>query len=144
MLNLAGAMRRFLIDASMAENVQLIQDSIRKLGFRVEDVRIILNSHAHFDHAGGIAAMACATGAEVFASEASRKALRLGGDDANDPQHGSAAVFAAVPEVSQLVDGQQVPLAAHTLVAYLTPGHTPGSTTWAWRSCENEQCLSIV
>lgn len=133
-----------LIDAPMAENVPMIEANIRALGFRVEDVRLILNSHAHFDHAGGIAALAQDSGASVRASAAGARALRSGGDDADDPQHGEADPYAAVPRVETFADGETVKLGALALTAHVTPGHTPGSTTWTWRSCEAKRCLDLV
>lgn len=133
-----------LIDAPMAENVPMIEANIRALGFRVEDVRLILNSHAHFDHAGGIAALARDSGASVRASAAGARALRSGGDDADDPQHGDADAYAAVPKVETFADGDVVRLGTLALTAHLTPGHTPGSTTWTWRSCEARRCLDLV
>lgn len=133
-----------LIDVPMAGNVPMIEANIRALGFRVEDVRLILNSHAHFDHAGGIAVLARDSGASVRASVAGARALRSGGDDADDPQHGTADRYAAVPEVETFADGETVKLGTLALTAHVTPGHTPGSTTWTWRSCEAGRCLDLV
>jgi metallo-beta-lactamase class B len=133
-----------LIDAPLEENVAMIEANIRTLGFRVEDVRMILNSHAHHDHAGGIAALAQRSGATVHASRASARMLRTGGDDAADPQHASATLYAPVAKVKGFRDGAQMRVGDIVLTAHLTPGHTPGSTTWTWRSCENGQCLDMV
>lgn len=133
-----------LIDVPMEENLPRIEQSIRALGFRLEDVRLILNSHAHHDHAGGIAGMALKTGAQVRASIASANSLRLGGDDPQDPQHGSAPLFAAVSSVEVFEDGANLRVGDIELTAHLTPGHTPGSTSWSWRSCEAENCLTLV
>lgn len=133
-----------LIDAPLAQNVELIEANVRALGFRVEDIRVILNTHAHFDHAGGMARLARDSGAEVRASVAGARALRSGGDDPDDPQHGSADRYAPVQVAATLADGEVVRVGDLALTAHLTPGHTPGSTSWTWRSCEQEQCLDIV
>lgn len=143
-LLITSAAGHVLIDVPLEENVAMIEANIRALGFRVEDVQMILNSHAHHDHAGGIASMAQRSGAKVHASAASARALRAGGDDAEDPQHGSAAKFAAVAKVKRFDDGSTLRLADIELTAHLTPGHTPGSTTWTWRSCEQGRCVSMV
>lgn len=133
-----------LIDVPLAANVDRVEANVRALGFRVEDIRMILNTHAHFDHAGGIAALARRSGAQVRSSVASARALRSGGDDPDDPQHGSADRYAPVAVASTFVDGEVVRVGALELTAHLTPGHTPGSTTWSWRSCERSHCLDIV
>lgn len=133
-----------LIDAPLAQNVGLIEANVRALGFRVEDIRVILNTHAHFDHAGGIAGLARDSGAEVRASVAGARALRSGGNDPDDPQHGSADPYASVQVAATLADGDVVRVGDLALTAHLTPGHTPGSTSWSWRSCEQADCLDIV
>lgn len=133
-----------LIDAPMQENAALIEANIRALGFRVEDVKLIVNSHAHFDHAGAIASIAKDSGASVRATTAGAKALRSGGDDGDDPQHGEASGFPAVAEVNAFADGETLRVGKLALTAHATPGHTPGSTTWTWRSCEAKRCIDLV
>jgi metallo-beta-lactamase class B len=76
-----------LLDGGLPHSATPIDASIRKLGFRIEDVRLIVNSHAHFDHAGGIAALQQATGATVAASGANAWALEKGGPAPDDPQY---------------------------------------------------------
>ncbi|RYD16543.1 MAG: subclass B3 metallo-beta-lactamase [Lysobacteraceae bacterium] len=133
-----------LIDVPLAANVERVEANVRALGFRVEDIRMILNTHAHFDHAGGIAALARRSGAQVRSSTASARALRSGGDDPDDPQHGSADRYAPVAVASTFGDGEVVRVGTLALTAHLTPGHTPGSTSWSWRSCERSRCLDLV
>lgn len=133
-----------LIDAPLAGNATRIEANVRALGFRVEDIRVILNSHAHFDHAGGIARLARDSGADVRASVAGARALRSGGDDPDDPQRGSADRFDAVEVAATFDDGEVVRVGKLALTAHLTPGHTPGSTSWSWRSCEPSGCLDLV
>jgi metallo-beta-lactamase class B len=133
-----------LIDGTLPENAPLIESNIRALGFRVQDIKLILNSHAHGDHAGAIAALARDSGAQVAASAASAKALKLGGDDPDDPQHGMAPFYPKVSNVRVLVDGQTVHVGSLALQMHAMPGHTPGSSGWTWRSCEESRCLSMV
>lgn len=136
-----------LLDGGLPQSAPLIHDNIRALGFRTEEVRLIVNSHAHFDHAGGIAALQRYSSAEVAASAAGAKALGAGEPLADDPQHGfghKANAFPPVSRVRIVQDGEVLRVGPLALTAHLTPGHTPGSTTWTWRSCEGPRCLDIV
>jgi metallo-beta-lactamase class B len=136
-----------LLDGGLAQSAPLIDANIRALGFRTEDVRLIVNSHAHFDHAGGIAALARASGAEVAASPAGAKAIEGGLPPEDDPQYGlgrETMSFPAVRHVRSVRDGETLRVGDVSITAHFTPGHTPGSTTWAWRSCEAERCLDVV
>lgn len=133
-----------LIDGTLPENARQIEANIEALGFRVKDVKQILNSHAHSDHAGAIAALAVASGAAVTASEAGAKALKLGGNDPEDPQYGEAPRFPPVAKVGVVADGGQVRVGDIVVQAHYTPGHTPGSTSWTWESCEAKRCLHMV
>ncbi|WP_233843316.1 subclass B3 metallo-beta-lactamase [Dyella sp. 2HG41-7] len=133
-----------LIDSTLQENVPMIESNIRALGFRVQDIKLILNTHAHSDHAGGIAALAHDSGATVAVSAPSAKALALGGDDPDDPQHGLSGNYPKVTHVRIVADGEIVTMGSLALQMHAMPGHTPGSTGWTWRSCEEKQCLSIV
>lgn len=134
-----------LIDGGLPQSAPLIANNIRQLGFQLADVRWILNSHAHFDHAGGIAALQRASGAKVVASKEGARALEQGEPLPNDPQHGlDISTFPHVGEVHVVDDGQELTAGDLTLTAHHTPGHTPGGTTWTWRSCEGEQCLDVV
>ncbi len=135
-----------LLDAGLAQSAPLIESNIRKLGFRVKDIKFILNSHAHFDHAGGIAGLQHASGAIVLASADGAKALRHGKLEPDDPQFGFGAGtgFPRVKKVRAFEDGETLKLGDVAITAHLTPGHTPGSTTWTWSSCENGHCLNVV
>lgn len=133
-----------LIDGTLQRNASLIEANIRALGFRVEDVRVILNSHAHSDHAGAIAELANTSGAQVRASAAGARALMAGGNDPEDPQFGEALRYPPVAHVGVVPDGGTVRVGSIELTAHYTPGHTPGSTSWTWRSCERGRCLHMV
>jgi len=133
-----------LLDGGLPQSAPLIDASIRKLGFDLSDVRLIVNSHAHFDHAGGIAALQRASGARLAASDAGARGLERGGPVPDDPQYMLNGTFPAVRNVSVVDDGQSIRVGKLEITAHLTPGHTPGGTTWTWRSCEDERCLDIV
>lgn len=133
-----------LIDGTLPENASMIESNIRALGFRVRDIKLILNTHTHHDHAGGIAALAHDSGAQVAASAKSAKALELGGDDPDDPQHGLGRPYPKVADVRIVADGETVHAGTLALQMHAMPGHTPGSTGWTWRSCEGDRCLSMV
>ena len=121
-----------LIDGGFVETVPIIVANIRKLGFRVEDVRILLSSHAHYDHAGGLAELKRITGATFYASEGDLPQHARGGLD--DPQFGDRFPYPPVEADRIVRDGQNIVLGGATLTAHLTPGHTRGCTTWTTRS----------
>ena len=144
-LLVAGHSGLILLDGDLPQSAAAIDQHIRALGFRTADVRLILNSHAHYDHAGGIAALQRATGARVVASAAGKRALEQGGPTSDDPQFAIAGNrFPPVRDVQAVGDGEVLRLGDLALTAHLTPGHTPGSTTWSWRSCEGSRCLDVV
>lgn len=138
-----------LMDGGLPQSAPLITANIRQLGFRIEDVKLILNSHAHFDHAGGIARLQKETGAEVAASPSGAVALRAGYPVVEDPQFvpgGKDGAFPAVARVREVRDQEVLRIGDTAVKAYFTPGHTPGSTTWTWSSCARakEDCVNIV
>lgn len=133
-----------LIDAGLPESAPHVMASIRALGFRVEDVRLILNSHAHYDHEGGIAALERASGSRVAASASSAAVLRTGRAGPDDPQHTMALPYPSVGDVRVLADGDTLRVGPIAVVAHLTPGHTPGGTSWSWRTCDAGRCLDFV
>jgi metallo-beta-lactamase class B len=133
-----------LIDGDLAEAAPKIAAHIRDLGFRVEDVKLILSTHVHYDHAAGIAELQRLSGARVAASEWSASVLRDGQPVKDDPQYGILPGFAPVAKVDVVKDGETVHVGPLELTAHFTPGHTPGGTTWTWKSCEKARCLSIV
>jgi metallo-beta-lactamase class B len=135
-----------LLDGDLPQSVPLIEANIRALGFKVEDIKLILNSHAHRDHAGGIAALQHDSGGIAVASPSGAQALRDGHIADDDPQVGYAdtIAFPAVAKVREVRDGEVLHLGKTAVTAHFTPGHTPGSTTWTWLSCEAGICLNIV
>jgi metallo-beta-lactamase class B len=133
-----------LIDGALPQAVPAIEANIRQLGFRVEDVKYILNTEVHFDHAGGIAALARDSGATVLASASGVEALRAGKSGKDDPQFGELHDTPPVTKLRAMRDGETLRLGGTTITAHATPGHTPGSTSWSWQSCENGKCLNAV
>jgi metallo-beta-lactamase class B len=133
-----------LIDADLAESAPLIEENIRKLGFRVEDVKYILNSHAHFDHAGGIAALQNTSRATVAALADAADAIERGRGDRGDPQFLSAQSYPPARNVRRINDGDTIRVGDIAITAHATPGHTPGGTSWTWKSCAAGRCLDVV
>jgi metallo-beta-lactamase class B len=133
-----------LIDGALPASAPLIIANIRALGFRVEDVKLILNSHAHFDHAGGIAALQAASGARVAVSAWSAGVIARGQSDERDPQFSIANPFPPARNVQVITDGTVMRIGPLALTAHATPGHTPGGTSWTWRSCEGSRCVSLL
>ena len=134
-----------LLDGGLPQSAPLIADNIAALGFALDDIELIGLSHAHYDHAGGIAALQRASGARVVARQAQADALRNGGPMPDDPQFGEAAgSFPAVADVDVIADGWSIQMGAIRLEAVATPGHTPGGTSWLWTDCIDDDCLSIV
>jgi metallo-beta-lactamase class B len=136
-----------LLDGGLPQSAPLIDANIRKLGFRTEDIRLIVNSHAHYDHCGGIASLQRASGAVVAASASGARAIESGEPPPDDPQYAfgkDANGFPPVKRVKVVADGETLRVGTLGVTAHLTPGHTPGSTSWSWRSCEGSRCLEIV
>jgi len=136
-----------LVDGALTQSAPLIAAHILALGFRIEDVKLIVGAHTHYDHAGGFAALQRASGAVVATSVAGARALAQGGPTPDDPQIGfgrEANAFPAVKNVRAVKDGETLRVGDTAITAHYTPGHTPGGTTWTWRSCEGARCLDIV
>lgn len=131
-----------LIDATMAENVPAIARSIEASGVRLSDVKLILVSHAHFDHAAGTAAMQRLTGAQVLAGARDVAALEAG----VPPGETSYGVirFPPVKAVRAVRDRERLRLGRTVLTAVATPGHTPGCTTWTMPVREGARVLRVV
>lgn len=118
-----------VIDGGFVETAPMVLASIDRLGFRSEDVRILLNSHAHYDHAGGLAELKRATGALLYASRPDAPLLARGGR--RDPQFRDRFPFPPVAADRIFEDGETITLGGAVMTAHITPGHTPGCTTWS-------------
>lgn len=133
-----------VIDAGVPQGVPMVEANIRKLGFSVRDVKLILSTEPHWDHAGGLAALARDSGATVVASAAAAPVLRSGGQDPADPQAAMLVRFPGLAKVRVARDGEAIRLGNVTLTAVSTPGHTAGSMSWRWRSCEANDCTDVL
>nr|WP_122630832.1 subclass B3 metallo-beta-lactamase ALG6-1 [uncultured bacterium]APR64488.1 carbapenem-hydrolyzing metallo-beta-lactamase ALG6-1 [uncultured bacterium] len=135
-----------LLDGALPQSAPLIEANIQALGFKLKDVKLILNSHEHFDHAGGIPALQRASGATVAASIRGAKVLRAGTVGKDDPQFDPVKPFflAKLEKVREVADGETLTAGDLRITAHYTPGHTPGGTSWTWTSCENGRCLNMV
>jgi len=136
-----------LLDGALPQSAPLIDQNIRALGFRTSDIRLILTSHGHYDHVGGVAALQRASGARVAASPSTARALMAGTATEDDPQIGfgrEANAFPPVKNVQVIADGEVLRVGDISVTAHITPGHTPGATTWTWQSCEGTTCRHIV
>jgi metallo-beta-lactamase class B len=129
-----------MIDTGTKEMHSVIRTNVEKLGFKLQDVKILLSGHAHFDHVQGHAAMKKATGARVMAIGEDAAALAAGTDKSPLGDEGWEPV--AVDRV--LKDGDTVTLGGTTLRAVWTPGHTPGCTTWTTKVQDKGKPYSIV
>jgi metallo-beta-lactamase class B len=141
---IVGDQGDILIDGGPEEAAELIADNIRRLGYRVEDIRFILHSHEHFDHVGGIAKLQRLSGATVVSSVPAKKVLETGTPSGDDPQSGTLKPFPPASVGRTIVDGQEVRLGNLMLTAIATPGHTPGALSWRWVSCDGGVCRTIV
>jgi metallo-beta-lactamase class B len=133
-----------LIDAATQQAAPSILANIRSLGFNPADIRWIVSSHEHFDHVGGLAALQRATGAKIAALKAAAPVLASGKVSLADPQVQEIHGFDPVKVDRLLISGERVRMGPITLTAHATPGHTEGSTSWTWTSCEKENCQKFT
>ena len=119
-----------LLDTGFAPTVPRIKESVEKLGFKLTDVKVILNSHAHCDHAGGHALMKQLTGAKIMMSKADAALLASGGTNDFTPFSREMIGYAPATTDRVLRDGDKVTIGGTTMICHLTPGHTKGCTTW--------------
>ena len=133
-----------LVDGALPHAAPAILANVRKLGFDPKDIKFILSTEPHFDHAGGLAALARDTGATVVASERGAEGLRMGKHADDDPQLGYGGSWPAVAEVRAVKDGEVLKLGTTAITAVATPGHTMGSMSWRWPACEGRVCKAVV
>jgi metallo-beta-lactamase class B len=131
-----------LIDGALPEGAPLIEQSIRAVGFKVEDVKVLLTTQAHFDHVGSLAALQKASGGQVMAMAGDAELLPAGGK--GDYLFGDGSPFPPVKVDRVLKHGDTVTLGGVTLRALHTPGHTKGSTTWQMAIVDEGRPLSVV
>lgn len=133
-----------IIDSGPVEASDAVRPNIYQAHFREHDVKLLLQSHEHFDHVGGMAKLRQRTGAALVASRAAAPVMASGQASEDDPQYGMHPPFPAA-RVDRVLDGDMTVTLGHlTLHAIETPGHTPGALTWYWKSCEGDVCKTIV
>src|SRR5256885_6772658 len=133
-----------LINSDLEANVPMIAASIEKLGFKFKDTKILLISHAHWDHDAGSAKIKKMTGASYMVMDADVSVVESGGR--TDFQYGNRPDFLYPPaKVDRVLhDGDKVTLGRTVLVAHLTPGHTKGCTTWTLSVTEGGKTYNVV
>jgi metallo-beta-lactamase class B len=137
-----------LINSNLEKSVPMIRESIEKLGFRFSDTKILLISHAHWDHCAGSAAVKELTGAKYMVMDADVPAIEDGGklNFGRDSKFSDSGVSQFQPaKVDRVLhDGDQVKLGDTVLTAHLTPGHTKGTTTWTMKVADEGKTYNVV
>jgi metallo-beta-lactamase class B len=131
-----------LIDGGLPQAAGMLLQRMRELGVEPHDLKLILHSHAHGDHAGPLAAIKRATGAHVVSNAESAVLLARGGSD--DIHFGDGILYPPVQTDRFVMDGEAVELGGVRFVAHYTPAHTPGSLSWTWRDTRNGKPLDIA
>ena len=135
----AGAV---LIDGGMPQAADMLLRNLRSVGIADGQLKWIVHSHAHADHAGPLAAVQRATGARVATNAESSVLLARGGTD--DLHFGDSIAFPPVKVDRMLLDGEVIDLGNVQLTAHFTPGHTPGSLSWSWTDTRDGKAVRIV
>lgn len=135
----AGAV---LIDGGMPQAADMLLGHLRGVGIADGQLKWIVHSHAHADHAGPLAAVQRATGARVATNAESSVLLARGGTD--DLHFGDSIAFPPVKVDRMLLDGEVIDLGNVQLTAHFTPGHTPGSLSWSWSDTRDGEAVRIV
>lgn len=146
---ITGPEGHVLIDGGYPGTAPMIMESIAKLGFNIRDVKVLLNSHGHFDHAGGLAELQRASGAQFWVSEGDAHMLETGGDD---PSLGPMRLLMWLhlakypsPRIDhRFKDGDTVRVGPVALTAHVTAGHTPGCTSWSFPVQDGDRQLNVV
>lgn len=141
---IAGNEGHVLIDTGTQEGARVVAGNIEALAIDPTDIMVLLTSHEHHDHVGGLAFMQGLTGAQLVTTPVAAPALASGSPLDGDPQ---ASIFEAFPgaRVDDVLDQELTVLHGNLAIrAIPTPGHTPGATSWQWESCDTTRCLSIV
>ena len=131
-----------ILNSGYEDTPALIRAGVQKLGFKITDVKILLNSQAHFDHVAGQAALQKMTGAKVYSSAREVGVLQSGGK--TDPRWGKEVTYPPVQVDHTVADGELVTLGGTTLTAHLTPGHSIGCTTWTMQVTDGGTTYDVV
>jgi metallo-beta-lactamase class B len=147
---ITGPEGHVVLDGGYPSTASMIMASIAKLGFDIKDVKVLLNSEPHPDHAGGLTVLQQATGAELWASEASAAVLASGGDDPNIILPLRALIwigivgYPAARVDHRFKDGDTIRLGPIALTAHVTGGHTRGCTSWSFPVRDGNRVLNVV
>jgi len=147
---ITGPEGHIVLDGGYPSTAPMIIASIAKLGFSIKDVRVLLNSEPHPDHAGGLGVLQQASGAELWASEASAYTLASGGDDPDGilPLRALARIgvvgYPAMRVDHRFKDGDTIRLGPLALTAHITGGHTRGCTSWSFQVRDGDRVLNVV
>jgi len=147
---ITGPEGHVVLDGGYPTTARLIMASIAKLGFDIKEVRVLLNSEPHPDHAGGLTVLQQASGAQLWASEASANSLASGGDDPDAVLPLRALVWIGVlgyppPRVDhRFKDGDTIRVGPIALTAHITAGHTRGCTSWSFPVRDGDRVLKVV
>lgn len=134
-----------LIDSGTEGGAPLVLANIRELGFDPQDVKLVLNSHEHFDHVGGMHIILKATRAVIVSSDIGVSVMTSGSVHPDDPQFGPHPQMEPIEAVIPYSSGKgQFLLEEFGIWPISTPGHAPGAISWKWRACEGEECRTVV
>lgn len=133
-----------LIDSGTEKAAPQVAANIEALGFKLQDVRLLLMSHEHHDHVGGLAYLQRVTAAPLYARAPADVVMLSGKNSRIDPQFLELSAMPAVAKVTTIRNDQKVISGSLQIQALATPGHTPGSTSWTWTSCDEKQCRNMA
>jgi metallo-beta-lactamase class B len=133
-----------LIDGATDEAAEGIAENIRSLGYDPKDIRYLLVTHEHLDHAGGLAKLKQISGAKFAARKAAAAAMEAGLPAADDPQHGLHPAFPGIKADRIIKDGDTLRIGGQAISVIATPGHSPGGTSYSWKACNQNDCRRIV
>ncbi|HEX9761319.1 MAG TPA: subclass B3 metallo-beta-lactamase [Candidatus Acidoferrales bacterium] len=147
---ITGPQGHVVLDGGYPSTAPMIMASIAKLGFDIKDVKVLLNSEPHPDHAGGLGVLQQASGAELWASEASADSIAAGGDDPDILLPVRALLWMRVlgyPPARvdrRFQDGDTIRVGPIALTAHITAGHTRGCTSWSFPVRDGDRVLNVV
>jgi len=147
---ITGPEGHIVLDGGYPGTAEMIVASITRLGFKISDVKVLLNSEPHGDHAGGLAALQQASGAQLWAGEASAYTLASGGDDPELLWPLRAVLqtgiigYPAARVDHRFQDGDTIRVGPIALTAHITGGHTRGCTSWSFPVRDGERVLNVV
>lgn len=141
---IAGSDGHVLIDSGTQDGARAVAANLEALGVSPNEIAVLLASHEHHDHVGGMAWLQEHTGAQLVATPLAAPALGSGTPLEGDPQ---TAIFETFPgaRVDDVLDAEMTVLQGNLAIrAIATPGHTPGAASWQWHSCDDSRCVTVV